>query len=88
MFVDAHAHLDKYDDKRIEEVLSEIEGRRILTMSVSVDPASFLRTESIAARSHLVVPSFGIHPEQAPDLRGLAHPRSRSWWIAPRRLGR
>ena len=67
MFVDAHAHLDKYDDKRIDEVLSEIEGMRILTMSVSVDPASFLRTESIAARSHLVVPSFGIHPEQAPD---------------------
>ena len=67
MLIDAHAHLDKYDDMRIEAVLSEIEQGRILTMSVSIDPASFLRTEAIAARSHLVVPSFGIHPERAPD---------------------
>ena len=67
MLIDAHAHLDKYDDKLIDAVLSEIEQGRILTMSVSIDPASFSRTEAIAARSHLVVPSFGIHPERAPD---------------------
>ncbi|MGH8911285.1 MAG: TatD family hydrolase [Acidimicrobiia bacterium] len=66
MLVDAHAHLDKYDNDQIGEVLADIERRRILTLSVSVDPESFTRTESIAARSPLVVPSFGIHPENAP----------------------
>ena len=68
MLVDAHAHLDKYDSDQIGEVLADIERRRILTLSVSVDPESFTRTESIAARSRLVVPSFGIHPENAPLL--------------------
>jgi len=68
MLIDAHAHLDKYESDQIGEVLADIERRRILTLSVSVDPVSFTRTESIAARSPLVVPSFGIHPENAPLL--------------------
>jgi TatD DNase family protein len=67
MLVDAHAHLDKYDDKQVEEVLAEVDSRRIFTMSVSVDPDSFIRAEAIAARSTLVVPSFGIQPEHAPS---------------------
>lgn len=67
MLVDAHAHLDKYDDHQIDEVLASIESRRILTLSVSVDPVSFARAEVIAAQSTLVVPSFGVHPEQAPS---------------------
>ena len=66
MLVDAHAHLDKYDDAEIDQVLAVIEQRRIFTMSVSVDPESYARAQTIAARSRLVVPSFGIHPEQAP----------------------
>jgi TatD DNase family protein len=66
MLVDAHAHLDKYDDEQIEGVLAELESRNIFTMSVSVDPDSFLRAEEIAAGSELVVPSFGIQPENAP----------------------
>lgn len=65
MLVDAHAHLDKYDNEQIGEVVADIERRRILTLSVSV--VSFARAEAIAARSALVVPSFGIHPEQAPS---------------------
>lgn len=66
MLIDAHAHLDKYPEHVLAEVLEEIEAQRILTVSVSVDPESFSRVEAIAARSRLVVPSFGIHPEQAP----------------------
>lgn len=66
MLIDAHAHLDKYDDDEIDEVLAALEARRVLTLSVSVDPISFARTQAIAARSSLVVPAFGIHPEQAP----------------------
>jgi len=67
MLIDAHAHLDKYDDDQIDEVLAEIERRSVLTLSVSVDPASFARAEAIAAQSPLVIPSFGIHPEEAPS---------------------
>lgn len=67
MLVDAHTHLDKYDNDQIDEVLADIERQRILALSVSVDPVSFARAEAIAARSPLVVPSFGIHPERAPS---------------------
>lgn len=66
MLIDAHAHLDKYDDDDVETLLAQIEQHRILTLSVSVDEASFLRSEAIAARSSLVVPAFGVHPSEAP----------------------
>lgn len=66
MLVDAHAHLDKYDDDELDRVLAEIERHQILTLSVSVDEESFLRSEAIAARSPLVVPAFGVHPSEAP----------------------
>jgi len=65
MYIDAHAHLDKYSDDELDRVLDTIERERILTLSVSVDGPSFVRTEGIARRSELVVPSFGVHPEEA-----------------------
>jgi TatD DNase family protein len=66
LFIDAHAHLDRYEDDEIVGVLQEIERQRILTLSVSLDAKSFLRTEAIAARLGLVVPAFGVHPFEAP----------------------
>jgi Tat protein secretion system quality control protein TatD with DNase activity len=66
MLIDAHAHLDKHPDEEIEEVLAALEERRIVTLSVSVDPSSYARARTIATRSPLVVPGFGINPEQAP----------------------
>ena len=65
MLIDAHSHLDKYGDDAIARVLEVIEREQILTMSVSVDPASFARAEAIADRSGLVVAGFGIHPSVA-----------------------
>jgi TatD DNase family protein len=65
MYVDAHSHLDKYTNDELGGVLEAIERDRILTLSVSVDGPSFVRTEGIATRSELVVPCFGVHPEEA-----------------------
>ena len=70
MYIDAHSHLDKYSDDELGGVLEAIERDRILTLSVSVDRSSFERTEAIATRSKLVVPSFGVHPEEATDYVG------------------
>lgn len=66
MFIDGHAHLDKYDDSQIAGVVEAIDRDRIFTLSVSVDVLSFVRTEEIADRSPLIVPGFGIHPSEAP----------------------
>lgn len=65
VLIDAHAHLDKYGDDEVEEVLAAIERHRILTLTVAEDPASFVRAEAIAIRSDLVVAGFGIHPSVA-----------------------
>lgn len=67
MLIDAHTHLDKYEDGDIPAVLASLEEERILTVSVAVDPGSFQAAERIAARSDLVLASFGVHPWQAPE---------------------
>ncbi len=66
MYVDAHSHLEMYSDAELAGVLKTIESQGILTLGVSIDIRSFIRTEKIAKRSDLVVPSFGIHPSEAP----------------------
>lgn len=66
MFVDAHAHLDKYSDQ-LDAALKEIEERRIFTWAVSMDIPSYRRTLEIAAKSKWVLPTFGIHPTRAPE---------------------
>ncbi len=65
MLIDAHAHLDHYDEPR--EALACIERRRILTLANSMDPASYERNLALAQGHHLVLPSFGIHPRRAPE---------------------
>lgn len=70
MYVDAHSHLEMYTDADLVRVLKTIERERILTFGVSIDVSSFVRTEEIAKRSDFVVPSFGIHPSEAPRYVG------------------
>ena len=65
MLLDAHTHLDHYDDETLDAALDEIVAQRILTVAVAVDPPSYARTREIAARSSLILPCFGIHPWQA-----------------------
>ena len=65
MLIDAHAHLDHYDEPR--EALARIERRRILTLANSMDPASYERNLALAEGCPLVLPSFGIHPRRAPE---------------------
>jgi TatD DNase family protein len=67
LLIDAHAHLDHYDDALAPEVLAELETHRVLTVSVAMDPPSYARAQALAERSRWVVPSFGIHPWRAPD---------------------
>lgn len=65
MLIDAHAHVDRYDDA-LESALGEITQSRILTISNSMDLPSYKRNLEIAERCGLVVPVFGIHPWNAP----------------------
>jgi TatD DNase family protein len=66
MYVDAHAHLDKYDSE-LPEILCEIERNEIFTVSVSMNPGSYARSRKIGEQSQWVVASFGVHPWDAPE---------------------
>ena len=66
LHVDAHSHIDKYTAADIASVLDEIEHHRILTLAVSVDPASYQRTLEMTHRCPYIIPSFGIQPWEAP----------------------
>jgi len=85
MLIDAHAHLDGYDDLgpgALDAALGEIDRLRIFTISNSMDVPSYERNLTIAARSPWVLPAFGIHPWNAHryiDQRdALAEPMARS----------
>ncbi len=65
MLLDAHTHLDLYDEAALDAALDEIAAHHILTIAVAMNPPSYERTRDIAARSQFVVPCFGIHPWEA-----------------------
>ncbi len=62
MLIDAHAHLDHYDEANLNAVLTELEQHQILTLTNAMHPNSFRRNLEIARRSQWVVPSMGVHP--------------------------
>ena len=65
MLIDAHAHLDSYQEN-LDSALKEIAEGEILTISNSMDPLSYKRSLEIAARCDYVLPTFGVHPRRAP----------------------
>ena len=66
MLIDAHAHIDLYDDL-LDRALEEINRHKIFTISNSMNPASYEKNLEIASRCDLVVPIFGVHPWQAAE---------------------
>jgi len=63
--IDAHAHLDKYGAD-LPRALAQIRGLPARTLAVSMDLESFRATQAIAAEEPLILPSFGVHPWEAP----------------------
>ena len=63
--IDAHAHLDKYG-QALPRALAQIREHAILTIAVSMDVGSFQETQRIAESEPLLLPSFGVHPWEAP----------------------
>src|ERR1051325_1084402 len=66
MLLDAHAHLDKYGNL-LDSALDEIRDNRIFTIATAMDAPSYLELTTIAQRSELILPTFGVHPRRAAD---------------------
>ena len=67
MYIDAHAHLDKYDSD-LPDIITEIEANQIFTLSVSMCPESYLKSKKLDAKCRWVLSTFGVHPWVAPDI--------------------
>jgi len=70
MLIDAHAHVDRYDlvdGQALPSALVEIAQHRILTISNSMDLASYRRNVEISEQCDLILPVFGVHPWNAPQ---------------------
>lgn len=65
MLIDAHTHIDMFNNATLPTALNEIEQHQIFTLSVSIDPAGYERAKAIAVNHPLIVPLFGIHPWEA-----------------------
>src|SRR5690625_1461462 len=63
--IDAHIHLDMYENKNRQRILTELEAEKIaMLISVSNDYQSAAKTLQIAMDDHRIKPTFGYHPEQ------------------------
>jgi TatD DNase family protein len=69
LLIDAHAHLDRYGDA-LEPALEEITQHRIFTISNSMDLPSYRRNLEIGERCERILPTFGVHPWNAPEYAG------------------
>lgn len=65
MMIDAHIHLDKYDDKERNYILSSLTEHQIEALiAVSFDLASCVKNRSYWVEDARVKPAYGFHPEQ------------------------
>ncbi len=65
MLVDAHAHLDLYDDAELDAALNQIHQHGIITVSNSLNIPSYQKNKHIGRRCPFVLPTFGVHPWHA-----------------------
>ena len=66
MFIEVHSHLDRYSED-LEQSLYEINKHKIFTISNSMDLQSYECNIAIAVKSDFVLPTFGVHPWNAPE---------------------
>lgn len=66
MLIDAHIHLDRYQEE-LDAALQQMVEHRLFAIGVSMDIPSYERTLEISRRCELVLPAFGIHPWNASE---------------------
>jgi TatD DNase family protein len=70
MLIDTHSHVDRYsliNEHALQSALDQIAEYGILTISNSMDVPSYKQNLEISERCDLVVPTFGVHPWNAPQ---------------------
>jgi TatD DNase family protein len=65
MYIDAHAHLEKYDS-HLPQAIEEIKRHEIFTIGVSMDPEGYAKSRAIDEQTEWCISTFGVHPWNAP----------------------
>ncbi|KHD36142.1 phosphoesterase [Clostridium acetobutylicum] len=66
MFIDAHNHLDFFEEQeKLNKALDIIKNDNIITIGCSMDTKSYKFTKSLALKNKNIIPCFGIHPSRA-----------------------
>ena len=69
MYIDAHTHLDFFNDK-VYDAINEINNFKIVTIASGMDIESYLRNREYSKRSVYIKATFGIHPCKAAEYKG------------------
>jgi TatD DNase family protein len=65
MMIDAHIHLDHYDESDLREILATLTDHQVEALvAVSFDMKSSLLNRSFSLEDTRVKPAYGFHPEQ------------------------
>jgi len=64
MYIDAHAHMEKYDSQ-LPRAIKEIERHEIFTIGVSMDPEGYAKSRAIDEQTEWCLSTFGVHPWNA-----------------------
>ena len=65
MMIDAHIHLDHYEEKDIDEILNGLRVHHVEALvAVSFDLASCIRNHGLSLVDNRIKSAFGFHPEQ------------------------
>jgi TatD DNase family protein len=70
MLIDAHSHVDRYElegEHALQSALAQMAEHKILTISNSMDLASYRRNLEISEACDWVLPAFGVHPWNAAE---------------------
>jgi len=69
MYIDAHTHLDFFNNN-IDDAIDEIINFKILTIANSMDIESYLKNKEYSQRSQYIKATFGVHPWKAVEYKG------------------
>lgn len=69
MYIDAHNHLDFYNDN-IDRAIKDINENEIITLANSMDINSYNLNKKYSKKSKFIIPTFGIHPNSVGSFKG------------------
>ncbi|PEJ34483.1 DNAase [Peribacillus butanolivorans] len=64
--IDSHIHLDRYDERKQKQILTDMEKAQVESMlTVSMNLTSSIKNYQLSIKDSRIKPAFGFHPEQS-----------------------